>query len=1552
MDLIEEKPDKPIKGLITDMHPLDQPEGTWRSALNMNVSDAEFDGNLVSEASNQFCYQVGTGQTVVGHVEMNNNSVLVCSTDGTTSYLGVAVDCTYQQILATNCLGFDPCYPVRGVFKIINGCERIVTLYDGKNTDKYLNIDRLQDYYTGEEFDCTKADLAFFTRQPILSYETTLIGGALPLGSYTFFVECLDRDLNRIGVSNELAQIIIVDNSDGGANIEQVPATDGGVPLTNKRLRFSVTNVPENVIYLRLYANIYRTGDGLTYETFYTNDLRQITDTVTYLEFSTLNASSVTRADAKPLVVPNSFYTKSKSHEIVTGRLVRANIEEKTYDWSIFQREISKAIVNWFLEDIEEKKPIIGFTYVYPQSFEINLGGDNIGYTPGGMYNPYIPFENPAEYLRRSSPYSYQRNNSTTFYLENTTFMSDEVYSIWIRPVMKGGITGPQFHVPGRPMDMTAVLDPSSPTVINDLTNTIMVSSGNAYSYSRALCPIGEGWDSYTLVVEAPTLPPYPFNNPSQVWVEEVRQFGVDTETTDIGYGLNTDPAKGTVGNTLIPRWLLFNTGINYNYTYSQYLNVMAYYQCEEKYPTVETCDGEDYWGEDYWGNVLVDTPIRHHRIPDLGCVDYLWKIDPVTKKGEKKKITLTVFNVQFPAQYENDVEYYEIGITKRTPANSTIVDKGILYHAVKYIPNYADIGLNAADTGKFPYYADAFPMFPGSLVTWDGLTPYISSAYYPSDNNFFVTEGLEIDQLETPKLTLTATVFHSPKSKFFPEDHSGYYYRREGLKKYNYISYSAGVTSSPDDERWTVFLGQETTTQAREFEWYNRNITQSKYVSPRSYDASGLVDVSEAILYPINMTNVYHSGIFSVCNKDIDYYINDSCKIIHTDGTSGTPQYEDDQMCHYVAVKKFNPNVNSDLFTMDTILLHRVTGTKSYASFNGDCFINFFGFKKLAPKGQAHYAITAKCQMRGVMFSGFESDINSELRHATIFPNSFYFPQHYVGLSGSFNFTLQSDNNIAYTDGIFADDVEILSRYNNAAQEEFRLNQDYAFVNRVDTGTNYNRFINYCSDCYGLYPTRIVWSPKSQDESVSENWRVNAANDYLDIDATTGDITGLWFDKNRMLVHTQDTTWFMAPNPQQMQLDQTNLYIGTGDFLSIPPEAVQRRNFGYAGTDEPQSVCDTPFGHCWVDAKDGRVFQFFEGVQEISAQGTKNWFRDNLPMKLLQQLQMSGIDYCCLHNNSKKGVGVRCVYDPRFRRLIVIKRDFEILNQFAFLGYLPVEPPEEPIENNLYYDSEKCEFVHWDGEAYIRIDFDNKDYFISRCWTMSYSFLNKSWVSWHSYMPSYSYSDNLYFYTFNDRHNDYAWKHGTDTFLNFYGFMWPSFVETVTKSFQTFDVDSLKWVGHTKYWDGITRQWVEDNNYATLDGAMVYNEEQNSGKVAVALLNQQTNPFGNIGWSNTTKNVVRVADEYRTSGFYNLATTIPVVSRGWADIQSYFDADGFGNGWVDLVPVNIDSNASQFNMDFVRGKWAASRLWYEPDTPSYGTAININSVTTIKTPR
>lgn len=1489
--MISEMPQKPVKGLVTDFHPLDQPTGTWRSALNVALSDTEFSGNLVSDSSDAECFDLGSGRQVCGHIPISNGQVVVFSKDGSSSYVGIADGCDYTELINSSCLGFDPCHKVTGTFKIMNGCERVITFCDGVNTDKYVNIDRLSDYETAGVFDCDKALLSAFTRVPLLQYDSTSIGGALPLGSYTFFVECLDADLNRIAVSNELAQVIIADDQDGGRNIEQVSATDGGVPLVDARIRVKVSLVPDTVRYLRLYANVFRTGDGVTFETFSNNILKEVSASVTYMDFNTLDAAYVTRMDATPLVVPQSFYETSLAHENVNNRLVRANPKEKTYDWSLFQREISKAVVNWKVEDVQEET------------------------NPIGAYNMPI-------------------NNGVEFYIDEATFLADEVYSIFVRPVMKGGISGPQFHVPGRRKNVGAVWDEGTLTMTS-FNAAAVRTAGNLNVFNRNTVPGTKDWDTQLLVVETAT------TSGTQIAISEVYQFGVTTVTTDIGYGLNANGADGTVGNTLIPRWLVFNTAIS-PASLSQQSGLMGYYECTELYPAVDTCDGNSYWGNDYWTNALLGQPIRHHRFPDTAVAGALWDLNTGTGVSKKRKISILVSNVLFPALYTNEVEYYEVCIGRRNDANKTVFDKGILYNAALYVPVVGSTTFGLSDIQKQLYLSEAFPLF-GVETSFT----YPSTGKYTSDNNYFITEGRNIDQQDPPEIIANATVFHSPRSKFYPDDHTGMYYKWEGSKRFDYISYNDNGTS----ERWTVFLGQEGAFVNGAADWYHRDISASKYIAPRSYDASGFNGLNSSVPYIstsdfvlINHARVFHSAVYAALKNDITLYTNSSAQITDTTGVSGNPQEANTQKCAYVSVKKVNLNCYSDLFNIDSIPLARVTGDKTYVDLNGDCFVNFFGFKKLAPSGQAHSNTwqDAKCQMRGVVFAAYESDINSELRYGTILPNSFYYPKNYAGFNGTFNFVLQSDNQIPYTTGIFYDDVEILSRYENAAEEEFRLNQDYQIVNRVDNTTNYNRFLDYCSDCYGKYPNRIIWSPVSRDESVSENWRTNFANDYLDIDAVGGDISGLWYNQNRLLVHAKDTTFFMAPNPQQLQVDQTNLYIGTGGFLSIPPESADRRNFGYGGLDQRGSVCDTPFGYCWADAKDGKIFLFRDQIQELSAMGNRNWFRDNMPIRLVGQLKELGYDYCCTENNSKNGVGISMVYDPQLLRTFVMKRDFELLYPNAFGGAKPITPPGTVVPFNLYIDA-TCNFVHWTGTVWQTIDKETNTYFKNLSWTISWSFRENCWVSWHSWLPSYAFSNSTRFLTFNDRKNGNSRVHGEKSFLSYDDEIWPSFIETISLNLSTFHVESVTWIGHSKTWDGTNNIWKEVPA-VTFTGIMVYNEEQSTGKLTMQLLDQNTNPFGNIGWSATTKNVVRVNDEYRVSGLWDISDAVPNTSKAWADTQIYFDADGDGNGWIDLVPKNISATPNQFNLNFPRGKWVAVRMWFEPTDSSVGAALNINS--------
>jgi len=43
--------------------------------------------------------------------------------------------------------------------------------------------------------------------------------------------------------------------------------------------------------------------------------------------------------------------------------------------------------------------------------------------------------------------------------------------------------------------------------------------------------------------------------------------------------------------------------------------------------------------------------------------------------------------------------------------------------------------------------------------------------------------------------------------------------------------------------------------------------------------------------------------------------------------------------------------------------------------------------------------------------------------------------------------------------------------------------NNDFTQYDTIDKPNNYNQFIDYCSACYGEFPNRIIWTPKTQEE-------------------------------------------------------------------------------------------------------------------------------------------------------------------------------------------------------------------------------------------------------------------------------------------------------------------------------------------------------------------------------------------------------------------------------------------------------------------------------------
>ena len=406
----------------------------------------------------------------------------------------------------------------------------------------------------------------------------------------------------------------------------------------------------------------------------------------------------------------------------------------------------------------------------------------------------------------------------------------------------------------------------------------------------------------------------------------------------------------------------------------------------------------------------------------------------------------------------------------------------------------------------------------------------------------------------------------------------------------------------------------------------------------------------------------------------------------------------------------------------------------------------------------------------------------------------------------------------------------------NSICKEFYGYNRDYSFVNKFNTFTPLLFTHNFCSDCLGLYPTRIIFSEKSFNEDQVDNYRVFLANNYVDLPANTGEIVSMNYYNGKLVVRTTNSCFFLQPNPQQLQLSETTAYIGTGDFLSLPPQELNVTDIGYAGQQGVISEVITENGLIWVDALRGKVYKLTDKLDEISRKGLYHWFKNNLPTDAV------------------------LTYDPEYERVLFTANDY----------------------------------------------------------TLSYSFKQQGWKSFHSYVPErYFYNGDTFFSVVDNG----VWKHQSNKYFTFYDRSVGTGVEFTFPNSKAFGVSSVQYYAKTQVYNPSTQQW-EDVNNITFDKGWVFNSNQSSGLFDITVNNTQ---YGNVAFSNVTKHVTLTDKVYKLSGVYNLATSSAIFSR----LNSY-----------DIIPVNIDVNLPQYQLAPFRDKFIRVRLLFT--NPDYRIITNV----------
>ena len=452
-----------------------------------------------------------------------------------------------------------------------------------------------------------------------------------------------------------------------------------------------------------------------------------------------------------------------------------------------------------------------------------------------------------------------------------------------------------------------------------------------------------------------------------------------------------------------------------------------------------------------------------------------------------------------------------------------------------------------------------------------------------------------------------------------------------------------------------------------------------------------------------------------------------------------------------------------------------------------------------------------------------------------------------------------------------------------SVCEEWYGYNFDYNKLNDLRKFKTLPLSYDYCSDCLNIYPNRIAFSPVSFEDDIDDKYLINRVNDYIDIPANRGEIIGASYRNNQIVIRTTETCFFIQPNPQTLQTNTNTVYIGTGDFLSLPSNELNKSDIGYAGQQDILASCNTPYGDFWVDNSQGKIFKLFSDFSEITNQDVYHFCRNELPPK-----KPFGIDVST----------TQLTYDNEFRRLIISKKDYV--------------PTESLLELSDFVEYTQGTFTLFGSS----IDLDNKAYFENKSFTLSYDILNDGFKGFHSYLPErVFYSNNTFFTTYDNK----IWKHNTGKYQTYYDKSYPYIIEFVVKDWNTFYTHAVHYFTNVYEYNSTSKTFIEKD--LTFDKMVVYSDNQSTGIVNLNLLN---NSWDNVNFSNLDKYVIESDGDYKVAQIRDIAIATPVYSKNWTDINQYYD---LGQGYMDKEPINVDFNKHQFELSDIKDKAVKVRL-------------------------
>lgn len=659
--------------------------------------------------------------------------------------------------------------------------------------------------------------------------------------------------------------------------------------------------------------------------------------------------------------------------------------------------------------------------------------------------------------------------------------------------------------------------------------------------------------------------------------------------------------------------------------------------------------------------------------------------------------------------------------------------------------------------------------------------------------------------------------------------------------------------------------------------------LKNSKYMEPKGatfFDRSGL---NYQTINGINIKNISNSVNFGVLSLDRVVPINISSS---------------DYM--YLVSLKVYRDVFSNLDTINYKRLginyvNKINGvTHTYTTYAGDIVQSYLTLADNEYDENSSGTLFASYNSISAIL---ESSLNTSFRMY----DSRYEGKNEIYRGGYDIVNDSADNLLEYlSNKLYKLSEDVLGYYN----EFHSISKAYSYYQADKIYLPLPTSYNICSDCnIEDFPYRIYYSEPDTQESERDYFRTIRVNNYKDLDGYTGRLTDLFTFRDNLYALTTSSAYFLPYRPQSIETNEGALYIGTGGVLSLPPRQLKTTDYAFGGTSHFKSRTLTEYGIVYVDDISGRPFLLNEGLSDLSLSGLRNFFQEEGIFKLQNQFKSKNSTYPFISTSSSLGIGYITAYEPRHKRVIIHKKDYSILP--SLIDSFQVGTNITTV-NTLWFDGNRFVYNSPSGAIYPKLD--DPSFFENNSFTVSYSFLTNSFVSFHSYLPEYLFNNyrNLF--------SNSVYKHDGD-YQTYYNKKYDFIVDYVTslnpKEIKTFSYAKVR---NKTYYNGFT------NN--TFDRAIAYNSYQTSGVVYL----DKDKAF-DLSPASLQSPVKSVDYSYNISSLRDktILNTQPIWDKSWTSKQFQY--------YIDKVPniSNISTTSSLFEQKRLKDYFLGLRLFYNP---------------------